>query len=123
MKVQNVRGRAENSIRIDGHARGHVSDVTLDNVDVTFERWSKYPGGVFDNRPTNVTEGIEKHGTPGVSVRRAERVTLNNCTVRWGAKRPDYFTHALHAEDAPGLVRNGFKGEAAHAELEAVRIE
>lgn len=123
VKVQNVRGRAENSIRIDGHARGHVSDVTLDNVDVTFERWSKYPGGVFDNRPTNVAEGIEKHGTPGISVRRAERVTLNKCTVRWGEKRPDYFTHALHAEDAPGLVRNGFKGEAAHAGLEAVRIE
>lgn len=123
VRVERVRGRAENSIRIDGHVHGHVSDVTLDDVDVSFERWTNYPGGVFDNRPTNVAEPIEKHGTPGISVRRAERVTLRNCRVRWGANPPDYFTHALHAEDAAGLVRQGFRGEAAHPGLAAVRID
>ncbi|MCW4461011.1 glycosyl hydrolase family 28 protein [Sphingomonas sp. BT-65] len=121
--VENVRGRAENSIRIDGHARGHVSDIALEKVDVTFERWTRYPGGVFDNRPTKVAVEIEKHPTPGISIRRAERVTLRDCTIRWGANAPDYFTHALHAEDAPGLIRERFVGQAAHAGMEAIRID
>ncbi|WP_213982442.1 glycosyl hydrolase family 28 protein [Sphingomonas sp. dw_22] len=123
VKVERVRGRAENSIRIEGYAPGHVRDVTLEDVDVTFERWTGYPGGMFDNRPTKAVADIEKHATVGISVRRAERVTLRDCTVRWGADRPDYFTHALHAENAPGLVREGFKGEAARPGIEAVRID
>ena len=34
------------------------------------ERWTRYPGGVFDNRPTRTDdpmkepEGLEKHDTP-----------------------------------------------------------
>lgn len=123
VKVVDVRGRAENSIRIDGHARGHVSDILLEKVDVTFERWTNYEGGMFDNRPTKVATEIESHPTPGISIRRAERVVLRDCAVRWGKEPPTYFSHAIHAEDAPGLVRERFTGEAAHAGQEAVRIE
>lgn len=123
VKVENVRGRAENSIRIDGHVRGHVSDILLENVDVTFERWTNYEGGMFDNRPTKVAPEIEPHPTPAISIRRAERVVLRDCAVRWGKDRPDYFSHAIHAEDSPGLVRERFTGEAAHAGMEAVRID
>jgi len=123
VKVENVVGRAENSIRIDGHTRGHVSDILLDRVDVTFERWTRYPGGVFDNRPTAAAPEIEEHATVGISVRHAENVTLRDCTIRWGDNPPDYFTHAIHAEDAPGLVRERFTGEAARPGLEAVRID
>lgn len=123
VKVERVRGRAENSIRIEGSAPGHVGGVTLDDVDVTFERWTQYPGGMFDNRPTKAVADIEKHATVGISVRHAERVTLRNCTVRWGKNVPEYFTHALQAGNAPGLVREGFNGEAARPGIEAVRID
>lgn len=123
VKVENVRGRAENSIRIDGHARGHVSDILLEKVDVTFERWTRYPGGVFDNRPSKVATEIEPHLTAGISIRRAERVILRDCTVHWGKELPAYFSHAIHAEDVPGLVRERFTGKAAHSGMEAVRIE
>lgn len=121
--VENVRGRAENSIRIDSHSPGHVDNVTFDKVDVTFDRWTAYPGGVFDNRPTSVAAGIEKHATVGFSIRNAATVTLRDCAIRWGKQRPDYFTHALHARNAPGLVRERFVGEAAHRGIEAVRID
>ncbi len=122
IRVERVRGRAENSIRIDGYAAGHVSNVTLDDVDVTFERWTKYPGGVFDNRPTKVATEIEQHATVGISVRRATQVTLNNCKVRWGTSLPGYFTHALQAENAPGLVLKDFTGVGARAEIEGVKL-
>ena len=48
------------------------------------DRWTKYPGGVFDNRPTKVLEPIETHDTPAISIRHADGVTLKNCSVSWG---------------------------------------
>lgn len=114
VRVENVRGTAENSIRIEGLAGGRMSDITLDRVDVTLARTTRYPGGVFDNRPTKVAEPIEQRGTPGISIRHADRVTLRACTVRWGPNPPDYFTHLLQVEDAPGLDHAGLSGASAH---------
>jgi hypothetical protein len=112
--VKNVTGHAENSARISGTRESRIKDVTLENVDLTFDRWTRYPGAVFDNRPTTVYEPIERHGTPGFSIRCADQVHLKNCRVRWGRNRPDTFTHALEAESVTGLDLTGFSGEAAH---------
>lgn len=112
--VQNVTGRAENSIRIQGHGASRIRNVTLDRVKVTLDRWTKYPGGVFDNRPTSTIDPIEKHGTPGMLIRHADHITLDHCTVEWGGNRPGYFTHALQVEGVTALVNTGFVGEAAH---------
>jgi hypothetical protein len=112
--VQNVTGRAENSIRINGSPQSHIQNVHFENVSVTFDRWTKYPGGLFDNRPTRVVEPIEKHGNPGFNIRYADNVTLDNCSVRWGGNLPDYFTCALEAEHVTGLRLTGFDGKAAH---------
>lgn len=112
--VQNVTGRAENSVRVNGSPACHIRNVTFENVAVTFDRWTKYPGGVFDNRPTKVLAPIETHGTPGFNLRYADHVTLKNCSVGWGKNRPDYFTQALEAENISGLGLSGFEGNAAH---------
>ena len=112
--VQNVTGRAENSVRVNGTPARRIHDVRFENVAVTFERWTKYRGGLFDNRPTKVLEPIETHGNPGFNLRQADNVTLKNCSVSWGGNRPDYFTSALEAENVTGLRLTGFKGIAAH---------
>ena len=83
--VQNVTGCAENSIRVYGAEPGHVRDVRFENVSVVLDRWTKYPGGLFDNRPTKVYDPIEPHGNPGFSLRNVNNVTLGNCAVHWGA--------------------------------------
>ena len=63
------------------------------------------------------------HGTPGYSIRHAAGVTLRNCQVSWGEKRPDYFTHALEAENVAGLALTRFTGDAAHPDRdEAIAI-
>jgi polygalacturonase len=116
VRIANVTGRAENSIRISGTAESRIRDVRLDNVAVTLDRWTKYPGGLFDNRPTRVYPEIELHGNPGYSIRYADRVTLNACRVAWGDKRPDYFTHALEANNTSELELTDFTGTAAHPE-------
>jgi len=112
--LQNIRGRAENSMRIQGAAGRRIHDVLLDGVAVTLERRTRYPGGLFDNRPTTALDAIEAHGNPGFSIRDAKNITLKNCSVRWGGNVPDYFTFALESENAANLNMTGFKGAAAH---------
>ena len=112
--LQNITGRAENSVRLNGAAASRIHDVLLDAVAVTLERRTKYPGGLFDNRPTLAADAIEAHGNPGFSIRNADNITLKNCAVRWAGRLPDYFTAALEADSVSNLRLTGFKGNAAH---------
>lgn len=112
--VENVRGTAENSVRIDALGGARISDVTFDRLDLILQRRTRYPGAVFDNRPTKVVEPIEPHGTCGVSVRHADRVTFRRSILRWAPNPPQSFTHLLEAVDAPGLDYAGLSGASAH---------
>jgi polygalacturonase len=115
VRVINVAGRAENSVRISGTPQSRIRDVTFDNVAITLDRWTKYPGAVWDNRPTTAMPELEPHPTPGFSVRHADNVSLKNTRLDWGTNRPDYFTHAVEAENVTGLDHASFSGEAAHS--------
>ncbi len=116
VRIRNVSGRAENSVRISGSAASRIHDVTLENVSVTLDRWTHYRGGLFDNRPTKVMTDIETHGNPGFMISQADKVTLRDCRVRWGKNRPEYFSHALEAQNVTELKLTDFVGEAAHPE-------
>ena len=75
--MRNIKGRSENSVRIDGQKEQPVEDILLENVDITVDQWTNYPGGRFDNRPTKPgDEGLEVHGTPVFSIRNARNVTV-----------------------------------------------
>jgi polygalacturonase len=114
IRVRNVTGRAENSVRVNGVAESRISGVTFENVALTFDRWTRYPGAVFDNRPTTAYPDIEQHRTPAFSIRHADSIVLKDCKVAWGENLPDYFTHALEAENVSRLALTRFSGEAAH---------
>jgi polygalacturonase len=112
--VQNVTGTSENSVRINGTKESRINNVRFENVNVTMNRWTNYPGNLFDNRPTKVYEDIEPHDNPGFYIRFSDQVVLKNCSVSWGDNLPDYFTNAVQAHDVTDLKIEGFKGEAAH---------
>jgi hypothetical protein len=115
IRLRNVTGTAENSVRIDGQKHQLIDRVLLENVVITIDRWTKYPGAMFDNRPTaSGVPGLEPHPTPAYSIRNASRVELRDCIARWGANRQDYWSHALEAENAPALTLDRFQGNAAH---------
>jgi hypothetical protein len=114
VRFRNVRGRAENSARICGTPASHIRSVRLEGIAVMLDRWTSYPGALFDNRPTSAIQPIEPHSTPGFFIRYADDVVLKNSTITWGAHVPDYFTHALEAENVTGLKLQGFHAEAAH---------
>ena len=88
--------------------------VLVENVHLTLDRWTKYPGAQWDNRPTTAMAAIEPHNTPAIHVRHADNVSFKACSVAWGKNIPDTFTHALQAENVTGLDHTGLKGEAAH---------
>jgi polygalacturonase len=113
IRLRNITGRCENSVRIDGSESSRIRDVLLENVAVTLDRWTKYPGGVFDNRPRQ-ENAIETHTTPGIHVRNADNVTIRNCAVAWGNNCPDYFTHAIEGENTNRLMIDKFTGKSAH---------
>jgi len=112
--VENVTGTSENSVRINGTKESRISNVRFENVNVTLNRWTNYPGNLFDNRPTKVYEEIEPHDNPGIYIRFSDQVILKNCSISWGDNIPDYFTNAVKAHDVTNLKIEGFKGEAAH---------
>jgi len=119
IQIQNVTGLAENSVRINGTKNSRIQNVGLGNVSVKLDRWTKYKGGLFDNRPTRVLETIEAHDTPGFNIRYADNVTLKDCSITWGRNLPDYFSSALETESVTGLRLTGFKGTAAHPDRDA----
>ncbi len=112
--LKNFRGRTENSGRVQGSPDSRPRDIRLENIALTLDRWTKYPGGMFDNRPTKVMTDLEPHGTPGFSIRQADHVTLDRCSVAWGRNCPDYFTHAVEVEDSSKVFLRKFRGQAAH---------
>ena len=112
--VENVKGTSENSVRINGTKESRISNVRFENVNVTLNRWTNYPGNLFDNRPTKVYEEIEPHDNPGIYISFSDQVVLKDCSISWGDNVPDYFTNAILAHDVTNLKIENFKGEAAH---------
>jgi hypothetical protein len=101
-------------VRIDGQKDQPIEDVLLEKIDITIDKWTEYPGGKFDNRPTGPQmEGLEVHDTPAISIRHANKVLVKDCTARWGDHPEKYWSNALQASDVQGLKLENFNGEAA----------
>jgi polygalacturonase len=115
IRLRNIRGRGENSFRLDGQPSQPIEDVLLEGIDLTIDRWTGWPGAHFDNRPTPSSRvGLEPHGTPVFFLRNARNVTVKDCTARWGQHPQPYFTHALEAVNVQNLKLEHFTGAAAH---------
>lgn len=92
---------------------GFIDDVVLENVRLELSKTSKWDGSRQDLRPCE-GEGLLEMPTNGFTVHNAHHVTLRNCEVVWGERRPDYYGKALSAEGTEGLEVVGFRGEDAH---------
>jgi hypothetical protein len=109
-------------VRVDGSSDNLIEDVVFDNIDITIDKWTGYPGGTFDNRPTMAgAEGLEAHDTPVFSIRNASRVLLKDCRARWGESRQPYWGPALEVQNVKDFQLIGFEGEASDpAKLKAI---
>ena len=124
VRLRNIRGRGENSFRIDGTREQPIQDVLLQDIDMTVARSTDWPGNAFDNRPTaSGVPGLEPHRTPVYFLRNATNVTMRNCKAHWGERREDYYTYALETENVTGLKLERFEGEAAFPERDKAIVQ
>ena len=111
--VKNISGIAENSVRVNGTENSRIEKVRFKNVALVFNRWTKYAGGVFDNRPTKVLTPVETHAADGFNVRFADNVLLENCSVAWGGNAAGEFKNSVATENVTGFQIRNFKGDSA----------
>lgn len=118
IRFSNILCRSENGALVMGWEKGLVEDILLENVRIELDKWSKWPGGRLDLRPTPGEE-LPAHPTVGFLLQNASGVTLRNCEVVWGGNLPEYFSHALEVHNVDNLELENFKGAAAHPARES----
>jgi polygalacturonase len=125
IKVINVHGVSENSIRIHGTKEGHISDILLQNICFTLDKTTRYQGGLYDSRPTTVYAPIENNqSNAGISLRYVDNIRIDKCTIHWGNHRPDYYTYAIEGKNVTGFILKKFKGKSAHPDnYKAILVE
>ncbi len=114
VRFRRISGRAENSARIDALPSNPVRDVLLEDIDMTVDKWTNFPGGRFDNRPTAAgVVGLEPHGTPVYFLRNAQNVTMRRCSAQWGRNLQPEFSYALETSHVTNIHLESFRGTAA----------
>jgi len=113
IRFTNILCRSENGALIQGWEPGLIDDVLLENVRIELSRWSSWPGGQHDLRPSP-REGLIEHPTAAFFIKNASNVTLRNCQANWGPNPPENFRYALEVEGSPHLVAENFRGDSAH---------
>lgn len=104
----NIKCTSENGVYVSAESKDKISNIVFDNVDVTVNKTTKFPGGIYDRRPAAV-EGFVTGRTAGFYFDTAEGITLRNCSVRWGIGKMPYFKEALYQNNVTELVQSDFK--------------
>lgn len=116
VRFRNILARCENGAYVNAAQPGLIKGVLLENVRIELDRWSGWPGGQYDRRPSDDGPGLYEHPTSGFHIDTASDVTLRHCEVVWGS-RPDTFAHAVEAIDVDDLTIDDLVGTSAHPEL------
>lgn len=120
IRFTNIVCRSENGAFIRGSEESMPEDLLLENVKIRLERWTEWPGGKHDARPSD-TAGISDHPTAGFFLQQARDVTMHRCKVEWGSAHPT-FRHALEAHQVFGLENDHFRGAAARPDLPSEHV-
>jgi len=113
IRFNNILCRSENGVFVYGWTPGLIEELLFENVRLEVEKWSRWPGGRQDIRPSP-GDGLIEMPTHGFFLKNVKDVTLRNCQVIWGVNPPDYYQYALATQNVDGLVLENFKGESAH---------
>lgn len=134
----NIVCRSENGIVIIGElnaddpSRTAVDSIVLNNITLSIDKWTKWPGGEQDRRPADgpiegVSSGIRdgrsdpgviQHPFSGVYIENARQVDLVGLRINWGSNLPDYYAYAIEAKDSPELRIENFRGNSPQGENE-----
>ncbi|MFT2009092.1 glycoside hydrolase family 28 protein [Pontibacter sp. 13R65] len=108
----NIKCQSENGIYVSGESADKISNIVFDQVDISINKITDHPGGVYDRRPSDV-EGMVRGRTSGFYFDKATGITVRNSSVSWGANVPAYFAHALEAHAVSALKITNLEGASA----------
>lgn len=119
----NIKCQSENGVYVSAESADKISNIFFDNIDITVNKTTALPGGVYDRRPCE-GEGLVKANTSAFYFDKANGITLRNCFVKWGDNRPSYFAHALESYQVSNLELVNVKGTSAFpGTLKAMKIQ
>jgi len=110
----NIIAQGENGVFVGGE-KGKINNIRFQNIDITIQKVTQYPGGLYDLRPSD-TVGILEAETAGFYFDEAEQISVKACRVNWGKNNPDYFGSALFASNVDGIEISDFQGKSAFPE-------
>jgi polygalacturonase len=117
----NIKCVSENGVYVGGASADKVSGIVFDQVDLSIDKTTSIPGGVYDRRPANV-EGLLKGLTSAFYLDKASHITIRNSSVLWGKNRPAYFGHLVEGHDVADLKLLNLEGESAFpGKIEAIK--
>ena len=121
---------SENGIFIYGENQSNVENISLNNINLSIEKWTKWPGGLFDLRPCavmaktagDVSRGhqikdesikqVFQHPWSAIYLQNASGIGIDKVSVKWDDQMPDYYHHALQAKNIQPLKLQNFKGKS-----------
>lgn len=80
IKFLNITAKSENGIFMGCDVPGKISNILLDNVDLTLEKTTGYAGGVYDRRPCE-GEGFVASPTFGIYTENVENLRIRDFEV------------------------------------------
>jgi polygalacturonase len=81
LRFENISAVSENGVFLSGTNHGLLRNIKFKNVNLTYKRWTEYPGGLFDYRPD--CQGLVKHNTAGLMVEHVSGLDLQNVKMSW----------------------------------------
>lgn len=67
---------------MSGSEVAELSDVRLNNFNITYQRWTDFAGGLVDYRPG--CQGLVQHNnTPGIMIEHVSGFEIRNANMRW----------------------------------------
>ncbi|XXG56557.1 hypothetical protein AAC387_Pa03g3940 [Persea americana] len=77
----NISAESENGIFLSGSQGGILRNLKFINVNVTYRRWTDFPGGLADYRPG--CNGLVHHNTAGIIMEHISGLELENVNMKW----------------------------------------
>jgi polygalacturonase len=108
----NIKCSSENGVYVSAESKDKISGIYFDQVDLFINKTTKFPGGVYDRRPSEA-EGLVKAKTSGFYFDDASNLSIRNCSVRWGKNLPDYFESKLKSQQVENLKTVNLEGTSA----------
>lgn len=82
LRFVNISAVSENGVFMSGSEGAELSDVSFVNINITYQRWTDFAGGLDDYRPG--CQGLVQHNsTPGIIMEYVSGFEIRHANMRW----------------------------------------